>query len=319
MSAIWQECHFAHPWLLAFGPLLCWAASRRRRPEPRRAVTVPSIVVWRGFGRPVEAGRRPIDWLRLVILLLMLVALARPQLRHDVRTEHRQGIDVVLVVDASRSMETQDFDAGNGARISRLAALRRVLTTFAAARPNDRLGMIAFAERPYLVSPLTLDHEWLPQALGDLRTDLGTAIGSGLDAGLDLLAGGRAAGRVLLLVTDGLNTSGPDPLAVARRATDEGVRIHVIEAVRPEQHAGIELEASPLAAIARAGGGLFFQAPDAAALGAVYASIDRLEQKRLEGQRQAALRELFGWPLGAALVLLGGGMWRAGRSEDFLP
>jgi Ca-activated chloride channel homolog len=314
MNGNWATFHFAHPWLLAAWPLL-WLVARRRGPVQRMpAIAVSSVALLRPIGRPVVARvGRPTAWVRLAQLTLCLVALARPRIDHVARPERSEGIDIMLLVDASRSMDTRDFDAGTE-RISRLDALRRVLAGFVAARPNDRLGIIAFAEKPYLVSPLTLDHAWLMESLGELETALGTAIGSSIEAGVDLLRASTGRSRILVLVTDGLNTSGADPLATARVAADEGVRIYTIETVSYDGMHTTDMESHPLAVIARTTGGQFFQAPDAASLGTVYRTIDELEKKQLEQQRLREFYELFQWPLGLALALLTGEIiWATSR------
>ncbi len=314
MNVLGMEFEFAHPWVLGLAPLLWLAARRPTRTGAVRAIVVASIEPWRAIGRPTRARRRATDWPRWGLFALLLFALARPRLDGVAQPDRSEGIDIMLLVDASRSMDTEDFDAAGGERISRLAALRRVLGEFIAARPNDRLGVIAFAERPYLVSPLTLDHAWLMEALAGLETALGTAIGSSIEAGVDLLRGGNARSRALLLVTDGINTSGADVLAAARRAVAQGIRIHVIETVSYDEMRPAELEAHPLAAVARLTGGQFFQAPNALALGGVYRAIDRLEKAQLEQLRTREQRELFPWLLVGTLGLLAAEMvWRATR------
>jgi Ca-activated chloride channel homolog len=304
MNGNWATFHFAFPWLLAAWPLLWLAARRRGRTRPAPAIPFSSVELLRGIGRPVAARvGRPTAWVRLALLTLCLVALARPRLERIARPDRGEGIDIMLLVDASRSMDTRDFDAGTQ-KISRLEALRRVLGGFVAARPNDRLGIIAFAEKPYLVSPLTLDHSWLLESLGELETALGTAIGSSIEAGVDLLRAAAGRSRVLVLVTDGLNTSGADPLAAARLAAAEGVRIYTIETVSYEGMHTTDMDSHPLAIIARTTGGQFFQAPDTSSLGTVYRTIDELEKRQLEQRRLREYEELFAWPLGLGLALL---------------
>ena len=126
----------------------------------------------------------------------------------------------MLVLDVSNSMLTKDFTIG-GDRATRMDAVREVTRKFIEARPNDRIGMIAFGDRPYIVSPMTLDHEWLLQNLDRVRIGLvegGTAIGSAMAAAANRLNDKQSKSRVIVLLTDGENNAGKIPPNTAAEA-----------------------------------------------------------------------------------------------------
>ncbi len=148
-----------HPealWLLALLPL---AAMLRGRRGPAAALRFPSLAVAGALGR---ARRSRAGLLlaaaRLLVLACVVVALARPQLGRGTTEIEQRGIDIMLAVDVSTSMEALDFEK-DGERVNRVEAVKAVVAKFIEARPNDRIGLVAFAGRPYLVSPLTLDHD----------------------------------------------------------------------------------------------------------------------------------------------------------------
>ena len=172
---------FARPWLLLLLlaiPLLAYLRGKR---GPAAALIFSSTSTLRAIGK--QSAARVGKFLRALIfasLAIFVVALARPQLGKSLTQVEASGIDIMLVLDVSGSMLTKDFTIG-GDRATRLDAIREVTRTFIEGRPNDRIGIIAFAGRPYVVSPMTLDHDWLLQNLERVRIGLvedGTAIGS---------------------------------------------------------------------------------------------------------------------------------------------
>jgi len=154
-----QALTFARPWLLLLLlliPLLAWL---RGRFGPRAAIIFSATAPFRAIGKGSanRAGRilRALVWLALAAFI---VAIARPQLGKSLTRIEASGIDIMLVLDVSSSMLAKDFSIG-GEEATRLDAVREVTRKFIEARPNDRIGMIAFGTRPYIVSPMTLDHE----------------------------------------------------------------------------------------------------------------------------------------------------------------
>src|SRR5213595_1477709 len=206
-----QALTFARPWLLLLLlliPLLAWL---RGRLGPRAAVVFSATAPFRAIGKS-SAGRagqilRALVWLALAAFI---VAIARPQLGKSLTQVEASGIDIMLVLDVSISMLAKDFTIG-GEEATRLDAVREVTRKFIEARPNDRIGMIAFGTRPYIVSPMTLDHDWLLQNLDRVRIGLvegSTAIGSAMAAAGNRLNDKHSKSRVIVLLTDGDNNAG---------------------------------------------------------------------------------------------------------------
>lgn len=286
--------------LVALIPL--WRVRSRAVAGP--AVTFSSIRLLRGIARPVVNQRERRAWvLRAAAVGLIVFALARPRIERGVDEEHAEGIDILLVLDASRSMDTKDFEF-QGETLSRRDALLRVMKAFIEARPRDRIGVVGFAEKPFLVSPLTLDHSWMLEAMGEVQPSLGTAIGSGVEAAVDLLRKSESADKIVIVVTDGLNTSGTQPMDAARLARRFGVRVYSIGIVSYADMATGELDDLTLSRMARLTGGQFFQAADGSGLQAIYRQIDQLERQQFKQPRLRAWRELFAWPAAGALALV---------------
>src|SRR5204862_2644125 len=178
-----QALTFARPWLLLLLLLLPLLAWLRGRFGPRAAVVFSATAPFRAIGKSSagRAGRilRNLIWLALAAFI---IAIARPQLGKSLTQIEASGIDIMLVLDVSNSMLTKDFTIG-GEEATRLDAVREQARKFIEARPNDRIGIIAFGTQPYVVSPMTLDHDWLLQNLDRVRIGLiegNTAIGSAM-------------------------------------------------------------------------------------------------------------------------------------------
>jgi len=290
-----QTFEFANPqwlWLLPLIILLWW---RRTRHGPRAAVQYSSLSLLQEVSRVTRARRGP--WpllLRTLALTLITLALAAPRIEKDRDEQKTGGIDLILVLDMSRSMDSKDFDYA-GKKVSRRDALQTVIGGFIKSRPRDRIGVIGFAEKPFLISPLTLDHSWMLEALSEVQTSLGTAIGSAVQAAVDLLRDTQGANRTAIVVTDGLNTSGIDPLESARIAQRFGVRLYTIGVVSYDEMRTSGLDEVTLNRMARMTGGQFFQAANGTSLETIYREIDQLERKEFKQARLRAYRSLFVW------------------------
>ena len=180
-----------------------------------------------GRGSASRAGQilRALIWLALAAFI---VGIARPQLGKSLTNVEASGIDIMLVLDVSNSMLAKDFTIG-GEEATRLDAVREVTRKFIEARPNDRIGMIAFGTRPYIVSPMTLDHEWLLQNLDRVRIGLvegSTAIGSAMASAGNRLNDKQSKSRVIVLLTDGDNNAGKIPPNTAAEAL-KALHIHL--------------------------------------------------------------------------------------------
>lgn len=323
---------FQYPLVLLglFVPLLL-ALLRHRRP----ALQVPSLdASLRAVQAPALAAWLP-RLLRTLALLALIIALARPQLRDQHTDITAEGIDIVLAVDLSQSMSAMDF-ATNDDLVTRLDVVKRVLEAFIEARPNDRIGIIGFARDSYLISPLTLNHDWLHQTLKRLELGLidgrSTAIGPAIGMGANSLRNlEQAQSRVLILLTDGEDTVGTlPPVTAAEAAASYGIRIYTIGAGRPGlvpmarldnqgrvvrdrqgnaipfSRMNSAVDEDTLRRIAEVSGGQFFRATNREQLQSVYDEIDQLERTEVELRQQVIYDELYAWPasLGLALLLL---------------
>jgi Ca-activated chloride channel homolog len=312
------------------------------QPEWLWALSVlPLVILWRGRRGPVASveysdislardiarrTRSRIGWivglLPIVAAALMVLGLARPQRTHS-RTEVTvNGIDIVLGLDVSGSMQALDFSVGNSP-INRIAVVKSVVSRFIDERPNDRIGLIAFAAYPYIVSPLTLDHDWLQQNLERVDVgvgDDGTAIGSAIAAAVNHLRTTAAKSKVVILLTDGVNNSGKiSPFAAAEAARTLGVKVYTIgvgvrgKAPIPVRDAagrvhvimaGVDVDEKTLQAVATETGGRFYRATDTDSLRKIYEQINRYETSAQSVQRFEHVEELYRWALYPALGLL---------------
>lgn len=265
-------------------------------------------------------------------LTCLIVALARPQRVEDKQDIRNEGYDLILAIDLSGSMETEDFER-NGERLNRLQVIKPVIQAFIEGRPNDRIGMVVFAGRAYTLAPLTLDHEWLARQVERLSLGMiedGTAIGDGLGVSLsrldqsDLQEGGRRLGAFVILLTDGANTRGSlTPEQAARIAKSRGVPVYSIGAGRdglvpfPVRDANgrrigtqrilSDLDERALRMIADQTGGKYFRADDVRTIENAFRSIDQAQKIQFQAQSYLVTTELFTWVAvpGVTLFLLG--------------
>jgi Ca-activated chloride channel family protein len=303
---------------------------------------LPLVILWRGRRGPVAAveysdvslardtARRTrsriggIVWrLPIIAAAFMIVGLARPQRTDSQTSITANGIDIVLALDISGSMQALDFKVGN-VRVNRVAVVKSVVSKFIDERPNDRIGLIAFAATPYLVSPLTLDHDWLQQNLERINVGLGddgTAIGSAIAAAVNHLRTTAAKSKVVILLTDGVNNSGKiPPLAAAEAARALGVKVYTIGVgvrgkapVPVRDQAGnthvimadVDVDEKTLQAIATETGGQFYRATDTDSLQKIYEQINRYETSAQTVEKFEHVEELYRWTLFPAFGLLG--------------
>ena len=302
---------------------------------------LPLIMIWRGRRGPVaavqysdvglardvaRASRSRIGrWVWLLPLLagaLMIVGLARPQRGHSRTEVTANGIDIVLALDVSGSMQALDFLVDNQ-RVNRIEVVKSVVSRFIDERPNDRIGLLAFAGAPYLVSPITLDHDWLQQNLERVNiggADDGTAIGSAIAASVNRLRMTKAKSKIVVLLTDGMNNTGKiSPLAAAEAAKALGVKVYTVAVgvrgkapipVRDEAGnmriimAKVDVDEKTLQTIAEETGGKFYRATDTDSLQKIYEQINRLETSAQTVQKFEHYDELYRWALFPALALL---------------
>lgn len=288
---------FANPeyfLLLLLVPLMVlwhWKRSRRQLVELR----VPTIRGFQSVPRTWRQRMRPVLFVsRIIALILLIGALARPQSTSRGESVSTEGIDIVLATDISGSMLAEDF------RPNRVEAAKRVAGDFIEGRPNDRIGLVIFAGESFTQCPLTLDHAVVKNLLLQVKTGMvedGTAIGMGLATAVTRLKDSKAKSRVIILLTDGVNNRGSiDPLTAAGIAQSFGIRVYTIGvgtmgmAPYPVQttfgmqyqNVPVEIDEALLQKIADQTGGKYFRATDNQKLKAIYAEIDRLEKTKIE-------------------------------------
>lgn len=309
---MWQ---LDYPWLLLLLPLP-WLAYRYLPAynEARSAVRVPFFAAMsRAVGEaPGIVGSRRNHWqllLSFLVWALILLAAARPVFVEKPIERQQPVRDLMLAIDLSQSMETEDFTNASGAKINRLAAVKEVVQGFIDKRKDDRLGLIVFGTGAYPQAPLTLDHASLSLLLADTGIGMAgpnTAIGDAIGLSLKLLDKAHEQERVLILLTDGNDTSSAiTPGHAAEMAANKGVIIHTIGIGDPSASGEAKVNLSALEQIAKTTGGQFFRAEDRNALDQVYATLDRLTPHQVKTLSHQPQRELFYWPLGAAVTLLG--------------
>lgn len=308
---MWQ---LEYPWLLFLLPLP-WVTYRYLPAyrEARSAVRVPFFsAMSRAVGEtPSSAASRANRWqllLSLVIWALLLVAAARPVFIEKPIERQQPVRDLLLAIDISQSMETEDFTDANGKKTNRLAAVKAVVQGFIDKRKEDRIGLIVFGSGAYPQAPLTLDHASLSLLLNDTGIGMAgpnTAIGDAIGLSLKMLEKAQEQEKILVLLTDGNDTSSAiTPDHAAEMAGAKGVVIHTIGIGDPGATGEAKVNLSELERIAKTTGGQFFRAEDRTALDQVYSTLDRLTPHQVKTLSHQSQHELFFWPMGAALLLL---------------
>lgn len=312
--------NFAWPWLLCALPLP-WLA--RWLLPPRRsasaALKVPygariDTIAAAGGRSARGSGPGVLVWLAWALLCL---AAARPQQLGPAIAPPQVGRDLMLAVDLSGSMGEEDMELG-GDVVDRLTAAKAVLADFLDRRVGDRVGLLVFGDRAYTLTPLTLDRDSVRDQLSDSVVGLAgraTAIGDAIGLAVKRLRTQPADQRVVILLTDGVNTAGAlTPEKAAELAKSENVRVHTVAfggeggltvfGFRlPMPGGGDEIDEAGLQRIAQQTGGRFFRARDTESLAGIYAEIDRLEPVQRPGQSVRPRIERYAWPLGCALIL----------------
>ena len=257
-------------------------------------------------------------YLKLLAVLLLILALSRPQIPVVDSKIQSEGVDIVLALDCSTSMLAEDFQLG-GQRQNRLEVVKSVVKDFISGRKNDRIAIVAFASRAYTVCPLTLDYGWLLNNLQRVKTGLiedGTAIGSGIATSLNRLKDSKAKSKVVVLLTDGRNNTGKiSPLTAAEAARALKIKVYTIGAGSKGpvpypvkdffgntvyQPIEIDIDEDTLIKIAQMTGAKYFRATDTESLRKIYKEIDSLEKTAIEEKGYLEYQELF-----TAFLILG--------------
>lgn len=307
---MWQ---LDYPWFLLLLPLpwLGYFYLPTYR-EARSAVRVPFFgVMSRAIGEsPTTTGNRQnVSQLILNLLVwgLILLAVARPVFVEEPIERQQPVRDLMLAIDISQSMETEDFTNASGQQINRLSAVKQVVKGFIDKRKEDRIGLIVFGSGAYPQAPLTLDHASLSLLLDDTGIGMAgpnTAIGDAIGLSLKLLNQAHEQEKVLILLSDGIDTSSAiTPIHAADMAASKGVVIHTIGIGDPSASGEAKVNLEGLEQIANVTGGQFFRAENRTALDQVYSTLDRLTPHKVKTLSHQPKRELFYWPLGAAIAL----------------
>jgi Ca-activated chloride channel family protein len=330
-----NDYQFAHPWalpLLLLIPVLIFLRGRRGAAP---AIQYSGLSLFGPLlrARKVQAGGWLSAW-RYFTLACLIIALARPQKVDSGTQVQESGIDIMLAIDLSPSMQALDYHK-DGQDLSRVQAVQETVGKFIQARPNDRIGMVVFAGDAYLMSPLTLDHDWLLQNVDRLQVGLAgdaTAIGSALALCANRLRDQPGKSKIIVLLTDGANNAGKiTPLAAAEAAHALGIKIYTIGAGsddvakfpttdmfgrRVYTTIPVDIDVDALKKIADVGGGQFFRAADLDSLDHVYDAINQLEKTKVAVKRFQHVREYFPKALDCGLfffgleILLAHTLWR---------
>jgi Ca-activated chloride channel family protein len=315
---------FASPWFLLTGlavaaAVVVWWLSYRRRP----AVAYSHLDLlhrvgpsWRARGRWIPHAAK------ILALVLIVIALARPQSGTASREITSEGIDIMLVLDVSGSMKAEDFKPNN-----RLYVAKEVIRDFVEGRTNDRIGLVVFAAQSFTQCPLTLDYGVLTGFLDKIDFGMiedGTAIGMALANAVNRLRESEAKSKIVILLTDGVNNRGQiDPLTAAEIAQTMGIKVYTIGAGKPgnalypvedpvfgKRYVYIpnEIDEESLQEIANRTGGRYYRAQSEKMLERVYEEISMLEKTEVKIKEYVQYRELFSYFAIAALasVVLGG-------------
>lgn len=315
---------FVHPYallLLLALPVLAWLKGRR---GAKPAFLYSSSDLVRGLaGVTRSRSGRVLAALRWLALALFIVALARPQLGEGESAISASGIDIVVCLDLSLSMDAEDFKK-DGKPVNRITVAKDVLKQFIENRPGDRIGLVGFSGRAYIAGPLTLDHDFLLQNLTRLdgRTiEQGTAIGSAIMAAVNRIRDVKSKSKIVILLTDGQNNMGKvPPLTAAEVAQSLKIKVYTVGVGSKQESAPwpytdqfgrkvyrmmpVDIDEVTLTEIANRTGGKYYRADSTETLRKIYDEIDRLEKTTVEVKKYNRYREILHWPLLAGLGLL---------------
>jgi Ca-activated chloride channel family protein len=321
MSEFLDHFRFNQPaWLLLTLPLLLALFLRRGR-GAEAAVTFPNLSILISLGRQVRETAGGISLpLAAIALLFAIFAMARPVWRNEYQSRSASGIDIMIALDVSLSMDIDDF-VDEGQRAKRIDVAKAVVDDFISRRPDDRMGLVAFAGRPRDASPITLDHKWLRRALDELRLndqfergtvkEQGTAIGSALAAAASRLDARDAKSKIILLITDGASNSGKiSPVEAAEHAKTLGIKIYTIAIGTKEGRVDRSIMRFPyqefdiptLKKIASLTGAEHYWAQNLKSLRETFTTINQLEKTEARSLTIIDDRELFHWFMIPSLI-----------------
>lgn len=314
---------YAHPelfyLLLGLVPIIAWYIFRQKKFSASLQISTT-----RGFAGAPKTWkyylRHLLFVIRVLVMALLIVVLARPQSTESWENSSTEGIDIVMAIDVSTSMLARDL------KPDRLEAAKDVAIQFISGRPYDRIGLVVFSGESFTQCPLTTDHAVVNNLLRETQTGVledGTAIGNGLATAVSRLKESDAISRVIILLTDGENNRGEiPPLTAAEIAKTFGIRVYTIgvgtEGTAPYpvetpfgtriQQVQVKIDEESLQSIANTTGGVYFRATDNDKLKSIYDEIDQLEKSKIEVKEFSKKQEEFLPFALAALILLIAGL-----------
>jgi Ca-activated chloride channel family protein len=301
-------------------PVVCWFVYRfRSEPDAITCSFASEAAKMQATGHFFFSAMPLI--LRAACLLLLVAAAARPQFYNISREVKTPGVDIMLCMDTSGSMQAMDFTI-DGNPVTRLAAVKNVVSDFIRKRESDRLGLVVFGEEAFTQAPLTMDKGLLLKLVSAMKTGMAgdsTAIGDAIAIGGKRLKDIKAKARILILLTDGRHNAGSlTPVQAAEAVHAFGVKIYSIgvggrgpapfvidtpfgkRVIRQQ----VDLDEKTLETVARVTGGRYFRATDSRSLQEIYDLIDREEKTEAKVKEFFHYHELYPYPLAAALILL---------------
>jgi len=252
------------------------------------------------------------SWMQRGVLLMvwgaLVLALARPQRIEEPITKTLPGRDLLIAVDLSGSMETEDFTDASGNRVDRVTAVKEVLDEFLARREGDRVGLMFFGTAPFMQVPFTEDLQVCRSLLNEAQARMAgpqTMLGDAVGRAIHVFEGSDLEEKVLIVLTDG-NDSGSlvPPVKAAEIAGDQGITIHTIGMGDPTTVGEEKLDVDTLKAMAATTGGKSYLAINRQELEAVYGEIDAMTTREVKTLSHRPVRDLYFWPLGFAVVLM---------------
>lgn len=315
-NVFFQNLHFAHPYfllLLLALPFLFFVIKKMKLQQGFRVTTLPAHD--RVFKKNIKTVlKKNLSYLSLFTFALLCLAMARPQIQISNEKNKTQGIDIVLAIDISNSMQAMDL------KPNRLEAAKKISQQFVAQRPNDQIGLVTFSGESFTNCPLTTDTKVLQLLISDIQMGVlenGTAIGMGLASAINGLRNSKTKSKVIILLTDGENNTGEiDPPTAAELAKQYNIKIYTIgigadpntlnnsndiwAAIIPPS----EIDEPLLTQISELTGGRYFRATDNRSLSQIYTQIDLLEKTIIETNTTVRYAEKFYWFALPALILL---------------
>ena len=320
---LWIILPLYSAWVAAWWLLPWWRKRHGKRDSA--ALRFSSLSGLRRLPVPATVRmRRVVQGLRLGTVLLLLLAILRPQTGRRESKQWSQGVDIMLTLDASQSMQALDLDADLPItkRRNRLQVVKDVVQTFVQKRDSDPVGMVVFGAEAFTQCPLTLDHSIVTTLLQQVQPGMAgdsTAIGSGLLVAVNRLKKSQAKSKVIVLLTDGSNNAGPvTPKKAAEVAKTFGIKVYTIGAGSRDKapfivdtvfgkqvdYMDVDIDEPTLQDIAKTTGGAYFRADNTKALVSIYDQIDRLEKTEIQKKTYVDYDERFAWFVWPAVGLL---------------